>query len=447
MSANPEHAYFAPGLHDEIINQLAKLKNLNVIARTSVMQYAGAARPITEIARELNVSTIMEGSVSYAEDRVAIRAQLIDAETGVHLWSDSYNRDFSDVFGIYADIAMNVANAVGAEFSLEEQASIEKIPTESPEAYAYYLRALAAPRSTFDLLIDQAIAADPNFALAYAQRAYWNTFDLVGLGGAGPDEAAELERIVRVNAEQALALDPTLGIAQAALAVPHYVNWRGAEAEQAFQRALDLNPNDVDVLVLYGRFKRYRGEFDEATRLLRRAVELDPNSRSNLHQVAITYRQAGDWEAAAAAYMDLLNPGPASTGQYAGSATVEAVRGNHAEAVRQLQIAERLEPNSFRLSQMVHVYALAGRPDEAMRLFADLEQLASEDPVGDANWVRAYMGVDDYEGALRRLESAIRNRSPTDLAALAGIAANPWGDPELEKPAFRALLDELWLDE
>jgi len=346
-----------------------------------------------------------------------------------------------------ADIAMNIANAVGAEFSLEEQASIEKIPTESTEAYAYYLRALAAPGSTFDLLIDQAIAADPNFALAYAQRAYWNTFDLVGLGGAGPDEAAELERIVRVNAEQALALDPTLGIAQAALAVPHYVNWRGAEAEQAFQRAIDLSPNDADVLVLYGRFKRYRGEFDEATRLLRRAVELDPNNRDNLNQLAINYRQAGDWEAAAAAYTNVLTPGPAEVGQYIGSATAEAVRGNHAEAVRQLQIAERLEPNSFRLSQMVHVYALAARPDEAMRLFADLEQVANENPVGDAVWIRAYMGVDDYEGALQRLESAIRNRSPTDLAALAVIAANPWGDPELEKPAFRTLLNDLWLDE
>ena len=139
MSADPDDAYFAAGLHDEILNQLAKLKSLNVIARTSVMQYAGAERPITEIARELNVGTIMEGSVSYAEGRVAIRAQLIDADTGVHLWSESYNREFSDVFGIQADIAMNVANALEAEFSAEEQADLDRVPTESSEAYRLYL--------------------------------------------------------------------------------------------------------------------------------------------------------------------------------------------------------------------------------------------------------------------------------------------------------------------
>ena len=180
-------------------------------------QYANTEKSIPEIARELNVETVMEGSVRYDAGRIRITTQLNDGVTGAHLWSETYTRDFEDIFAIESDVAMNVANAIGAEFSLAEQASIEKIPTESPEAYSYYLRALAeweASSLNWDLFLDQAIALDPGFALAYARKAYLYTFDLVGLGGAGPDEAAELERSVRVNAEQALALDATLGIAQ-----------------------------------------------------------------------------------------------------------------------------------------------------------------------------------------------------------------------------------------
>ena len=190
MSANPEYAYFAPGMHDEILNQLAKLQNLNVIARTSVMQYAGAARPITEIAGELNVATIMEGSVSYAEGRVAIRTQLIDAGTGVHLWSESCNREFSNVFEIQADIAMNVANAIEAEFSLEEQEAIEKQPTESTAAYALYLKAVATGYSgalTWAADIDQALQIDPDFALAHATKAVLTALSTVDW----PPEAEE----------------------------------------------------------------------------------------------------------------------------------------------------------------------------------------------------------------------------------------------------------------
>ncbi len=452
LSSDPNDAYVATSFHIEILRALRQIRGIKVIARTSVMQYANAPPPISQIAEELNVGAVMECSVLYAGDAILVTARLIDPETNTYLWEDAYPGDLSDlstIFPMLADIGMNIADAVGAEFSLEEQARIEKIPTESPEAYAYYFRALEAweaGSTNWDLFLDQAIELDPAFALAYARKAYLYTFNLVGLAGAGPDEATELERIVQFNAERALALDASLGIAQATLAVPAYVNWRGAEAEQAFQRALELSPNDVEVLVLYGRFKRYRGEFGEADQLLQKAVGLDPNNVGVLNQLTVNFRQSGNWTAAADLYRDLLIQAPTNITFYLGSALVEAALGNVSEAVRQLQIAEGLGPDAFRLSQLAHMYGVADQPEAAMRIFTELEQLASEDPVGDANWVRAYIGVGDYDGALQRLGSAIRNRSPTDLAALAGIAANPWGDPELEKPAFRALLDDLWLD-
>jgi tetratricopeptide (TPR) repeat protein len=339
---------------------------------------------------------------------------------------------------------MNIANAVGAEFSLEEQESIERRPTDSPEAYEYYLRALAAPAPADAVLLDQAIEADPEFALAYATRATLANFGLIGVGGTSPDEGVELERIVQSDAGRALALDPTLGLAHAAVAVPHFVNWRGAEAEQAFQRAMELSPTDVGVLVLYGRFKRFRGDFDEAIRLTRRAVELDPNNLGSLNQLAQHYRMSGNQEAAAAVYTDMLDRGSSGVGIYAGAATVEAILGNDAEAVRLLQIGERLEPDAFRLSQMAHVYALAGQSDDAMRLFTSFQQATIENPVGDAVWIRAYIAVRDYEQALERLESAVQRRTSIDFLALAMVEINPWRDPELEKPEFRDLLDGLW---
>jgi TolB-like protein len=133
LSPDPDNAYFAAGIHEEVLNQLAKIDALNIIARTSMLQYADQTKSIPEIADELNVETVMEGSVRFADDRVLVTAQLIDPVTNSHLWSESYNREFADIFAIQADIAMNIANALEAEFSLEEQAQIEELPTDSPE--------------------------------------------------------------------------------------------------------------------------------------------------------------------------------------------------------------------------------------------------------------------------------------------------------------------------
>jgi TolB-like protein len=140
MSPNADDSYFAAGIHEEILNYLAKLKSLNIIARTSMLQYADTPKTLQAIAEELNVETIMEGSVRYSANRVRVTTQLIDAATGVHLWSEAYERDFADIFAIQADIAMNVANALEAEFSEAEQQSIETAPTTSADAYALYLQ-------------------------------------------------------------------------------------------------------------------------------------------------------------------------------------------------------------------------------------------------------------------------------------------------------------------
>jgi len=442
LSPDPDNAYFAAGIHEEVLNQLVKLRNLSVISRTSVMRYEDSSLSIPEIASELNVETILEGSVRYADDRVRIAAQLIDAETDEHLWSEVYERDFSDVFAIQAGIAESIADALEVEFSSTERESIERIPTHSPEAYQFYLASLALGGASSVLandLLDRAIRLDPDFALAYAQKAWRSTGALVGVGlGASPDEALELERAVRENADRALALDPTIGLAYAALGVVHQARWRGTAAELAFQRAVQLSPNNASVLVAYGRFKRYRGEYDVAIELNQRAAELAPNDFYPIVNLLLTYRFAGDWDSAVAVARDIEEP--------EGIAYAEAARGNSAEALAAVRIAEQFDHPLFRRVQFAHVYALAGRPDEAMRVFAEIEEAAKDQPIGQAIWARAYIAIGDYDEVLRRVDLAVANRVPTDFAALAELAANPWNDPELASPRFRALLDGLWDD-
>jgi len=445
LSPDPDDAYFAAGIHEEILNQLVKLRNLKVIARTSVLQYGDAPPSIPQVAEELNVGAVVECSVRFAGSAIMVTAQLIDPATNSHLWSDTYPGDMSDlstVFALQADIAMNIANAVGAEFSVEEQASIEKIPTESYEAYALYLRSFNVLTIEAHEFLDQAIELDPDFALAYARKAFVSTFDLLGIQGATPAEAAEAEVIVHENAERALLLDSTIGLAHAALASIHYVHWRGAEAEEAYRRAYELYPT-ADVALSYGRFKRYRGEYADAIELLKRAIALDPNITNNYSQLGLAYRFSGNYAAGVAATQNALEI------SFSGASLIlialsEIGRGNFDEAEQQLRLAEQQELTTFRFSQMALAFSLMGRRDEAIRLFEEFQKSAIDRPVGDAVWARAYLAIGDYEQMRERLESALSNRVATDLPTLTEFSSNTWNVPELAQPAYQELFSGLW---
>ena len=196
----------------------------------------------------------------------------------------------------------------------------------------------------------------------------------------------------------------------------------------------------------YANFKRARGERDDSIRLHQRAIELDPNSWLPLFQLGVTYHDFGDWDAAAATFQNVLSRYPADVRSNALLGRVEALRGNATEAVRLLQLAEQLGPPLFHLVRMVHAYALAGRPEEARRIFTEFEERATAEGIGDAWWASAYIAVGDYGQARQRLESAVNARLAIDQTALIALASNSWRDPELDKPEFRELLDSLWID-
>jgi TolB-like protein len=303
LSPDPNNAYFASGMHEEILNALAKLSALEVEARTSVLRYAENRPSIEEIAAELDVGSILEGSVRFADDRVRVTTQLIDASSGAHLWSETYEHEFDDIFAIESDVAMNIANAVEAEFTEEEQQDIYTPRTASPQALALVWQASEQFQVRDNLgavpFLDRAIELDPGFSDAYALRAYARSASIGPLAINDPTALASLEALITEDVEQALSLDPESGFAYAAIATLHSRHRRSAEAQAAFERSYELQPNALGILWLYSGWSTRTGQFAQAIRLAEEALALDPTEPINLVFLANAQELAGELDRAA----------------------------------------------------------------------------------------------------------------------------------------------------
>jgi TolB-like protein/Flp pilus assembly protein TadD/tRNA A-37 threonylcarbamoyl transferase component Bud32 len=310
LSADPDNAFFADGVQDEILNNLAKIADLKVISRTSVMQYkSGAQRNLRQIANELGVAHVVEGSVQRAANRIRVSAQLIDAKTDTHLWAERYDRPLDDVFAIQSEIAKTIADQLRAKLSPAEKAAIEQPPTTNLVAYDRYLRAeklmaLPTARIPGDMpeiirLLDQAVAHDPTFLLAYCELARTHA----GVYWFGTDRTPARVALAEKARDTALRLAPDRGephLAAAWVAYHCYLDYETALSEVAIaRRGL---PNDASVFSLPAYVARRRGHWDECTRNLQRAVELDPRSVWLLTDVAQTYELQRRFSEAAAAW-------------------------------------------------------------------------------------------------------------------------------------------------
>jgi len=420
LSLDPEDAFFASGIHEETLNQLAKLRNLSVISRTSMLRYADSDLSIPEIAEELNVQTVMEGSVRYAADRVRITAQLIDAATDEHLWSEVYERDFADIFAIQSDIAMNIANALEAEFSLEEQESIEKIPTRSVAAYELYLQATATGLDgriaidTAHSLLDRAIELDPEFALAYARRAglYQNR------------EAID-------DAQKALSLDPNLPSAHLVLSLSDVLGWRWSEGRERLERALELAPNAPQVLIQYAWVNAISGQHDEAMRDAQRALALDPNDPGGIVHLfaSYVYLLAGRDSEAQRIFREANEQNPTSYLFYAWLSRM--LRGNPSEAEElALKAVEYYLEGGAGRHYVTYSLALAGLQDEAVRFSPDVD---APGPAG-LRMMRA-LAHGDQQRALDVLNRTTETRSRYGYGLIL-LSHNVWRDPVLDRAEF-----------
>jgi TolB-like protein len=459
LSPNPTDAYFAAGIHEEILNYLTKIKNLNVIARTSVKKYLNTDKPIAEIAQELGVATVMEGTVRYAGDRVRVTAQLIDGATEKHLWAEVYERSLADVFSIQADIAEKIAGALEAEFSAAERISIEAMPTTaSSEAHALFLKAqalfaqddtaiavTAPPRVRADIQfhLDRALKLDPDFALLYAMKALVlsvaKIYDPIDRT-QWVKRCAELDESVRFNAEKALSLNANIGIPHFALALNHQFNWRAQRASAAYDRALVLKPNDSNILGWYSMFRWFSNDFDEAVRLGRSAVALDPANPYPLSFLAIALHSAGDHQGAVDAYDRASGLRPGSPLPYLHRGMPEIRLGDEARALEGLKLADQLLPDAAPPQLHMHLaygFSRVGRHEDARRVVERVKARTTGRFVDPVVWVWGHLALGQPAQALRQLKETVeQTQFRQEIFVRTFIRQNSWSDPVLEEPDF-----------
>ncbi|HEU5246780.1 MAG TPA: protein kinase [Candidatus Udaeobacter sp.] len=320
LSKEPENAYFTDGVQDEILADLAKIADLKVISRTSVMQYkSGITRNLREIGQQLGVAHVLEGSVQRAANRVRVTAQLIDARTDRHLWAQTYDRDLADVFAIQSEIAKTIADQLQARLSPSEKTAIEQAPTSDISAFALYSRAknlilksANSSRAKTDLLqaidlLNQAVARDPSFLQAYCELL--NAHDTLYFYGF--DHSPARLALADAAVEAASRLRPDAGethIVRGQNLYHGYLDFDGALAE--LEMARRTLPNSPRVFELTGYIKRRQGKLEEAVKNLERSFELDPRNIYTLKQIADTYGALRRYPEAAATFDRALSIKP-----------------------------------------------------------------------------------------------------------------------------------------
>jgi serine/threonine-protein kinase len=442
LSGGPENEDFADGITEDVIAHLSKIRALKVISRNSVLPFKKRERSLKEIGATLEVATLLEGSVRRAGDRVRIVAQLIDAETERHLWADTYDRQLTDIFVIQTDVALHIAAALKAELSLDEQTRIRKEPTSDLQAYQLYLQGrhwlVRYTRAGMQRAIEfyeQAVARDPEYALAYAALAM--AYTEKGENGQLPPDVAY--RQAEAAAANALRLDPALGEAHCAAAYLKTLwdlDWAGAE--QGFKRALELSPSSADTYDLYGRMCSGLARYDEAIAMQRRAEELDP--LAHRLDVATTLLRVGRYDEAARGAARALEFDPLHDRAHATLAWAYLKRGQADEGVAELERTVSLAPGDTQwLAQLGQAYGLAGKADKAREVLRQLEDLARRAYVSPYHIAFVYTGLGEHERALDLLERAVDERA----GAVYGIKGSFLFAPLRQHPRFTGLLKKM----
>jgi adenylate cyclase len=368
MSANEENEYFSDGITEEILMVLSKVRALKVISRTSVMRFKGTNLGVGQIAKELGVAHIVEGSVRRAGNRVRITAQLIEARSDRHLWAESYDRDLEDIFAIQSDVAQAIVRSLRAALTPAERERLVSQPTDDPKAYEAYLEARQLiPRRTDSALrhaierLDSAVAADPGFALAWAARA--ETYALLPDYSSAP--AAEALAEARRSARRALELDPGLGEAHAALGLAAQGERRWDEAEREFRKALELSAGYALAYHWYGNLLAQLGRFDESMKLRQRAVELDPLSIPIQMGLGVLLNVTGRDSEAEATYLKALKLDPGHVGILNNLASLYERQARFDEALAKREVIASLDPGRRSTLDIVAAMRAGWRSDGA----------------------------------------------------------------------------------
>jgi TolB-like protein/Tfp pilus assembly protein PilF/DNA-binding winged helix-turn-helix (wHTH) protein len=444
LSSDPEQEYFSEGLTDELITRLASLEGLKVISRTSSLQYKDSNKPLPQIAKELKVDAVVEGSVLRSGDRVRITAQLIESSSDRHLWAQSYERPQRDIFALQNEVTRDIANNILITLEPADRARLAKSRTLDPVAHETYLRGRHAwsKRRVEEMkaaaaYFEQAIARDPEYALAYAGLA--DCYALLGGYSSSPQE--EFMPKARAAATKAVQLDPSLSEAHQSLALiaqNYDIDWTTAEKE--YRRAIELDPNNATAHHWYGEFLSFEGRFPEALEQIERARELDPFSLIVLTDRAVILYYARRYDESIRQFQEVLARDP----KFPRASMIVlpyAQLGRYQDAFAYLDRPTKML-QSFDLAFRAYLYGRAGDIPASKRFTRRLESSVDIHQRDVGPLLFAYLGVGDNDKAFMQLERGLTQHS----TVLTSLKVNPIYDPLRNDPRFKELLQRVRLD-
>ena len=443
LSRDTEQDYFADGMTEALITDLAQIRALRVISRTSAMRYKGTDKTLPQIGRELNVDAVVEGSVRRVGDRVRITAQLIHAATDQHLWAKSYERDLRDVLALQSELAQAIADEIQIKLTPQEKVRLARAGPVNPEAHEAYLKG----RHHWNMMteeglrkgiehFEQAIAIDPHYAPAYAGVADCYVY----LAGPLLLSAAPRECIPKAKAaaRKALELDETPAEAHVSLGrIKWYYDWDWAGAEREFLRPIELNANSPMAHLAYSGFLGCLGRYDESIREGKRALELDPLWLLGNSTMGLAFYSAGQYDQAIEQYRKTLELRSDFFYAHYLLAHAYSSKGMHEEAIAEAREAVALSENApLPKAFLGYTYAVTGRRSEALKILDEMNELLKQRYVPATGRALIYAAFGERDAAFAWLEEAYQEPTPT----LAWLRVHPTYDSLRSDPRFQDLV-------
>src|SRR5438876_1893654 len=445
LSRDPDNAFFAEGVQDEILTRLAKVADLKVIARTSTQKFKSAPTDLREVAKQLDVTNILEGSVQKVKDQVRVNVQLINALSNAHLWAETYDRKLTDIFAVETDIAKTIADTLQAKLTGSEKQMMAAQSTSDTAAYELYHkgRSLWEKRSGDNIpkaiaFYEQAIARDPNYALAYAGLS--DAFILAPFY-AGADRRESYSK-AKEAALKALRLDPNLAEAHLALGkVLFFSEIDLAGATREYKRAIELKPNDATAHHWFGNDTLTAlGRFEEAIAEGMRAIELDPLSIVINADVGETFFYARRFDESVAQLRKTLGIDPTSFYAHYNLGIALQAKGDLSGAIAEYEKAKQLTDNVAVSTLCAQAKAHAGDKEAARRMLSELDEISKHREV--LSYLRAllYLSLNNKDETLCWLEQSYDERDGSNIC---WINVDPLLDPLHGDPRFEALVQKV----
>lgn len=444
LSGDPAQDYFADGMTDAIITELSQIRKLRVISRTSVMQYKHTQKTMDQIAQDLNVDAVVEGSVLRADNRVRISAKLFQTNIEGALWGDNFERDFKDVLALQSDVATEIARGIQVELSGTEQSQLARSRSVVPEAYENYLKGRyefekRTPEGFRDAatFFQKAIEKDQTFAAAYAAQG--DTY--VSMSNYQMEPPEMLVPKAKKAVEKALALDNRLAQAHTSLAAIRMYHLEGGDVEGEFQQAIKLDPGYAQGIHWYALYLAAVGRKEESIREIKLAREIDPKSLIINANVGWVYYLAGEFDKAEAAGKTTLQMDPSFVSAHSYLGQIYVAKKRYEDAVHEFQTALSLGPGDIAgQADLAHAYAIAGRKSDAEELLREMQSMQAKKYVSAYDFAMAYAGFKDEKRTLEWLEKSYVERN----GRLANLGVHPQFAFLRNEPRFQNIVEKIW---